>query len=338
VQRGDSEWPATAWTLTAPESFVLQEGPNASGSETFKVAVLELVSRGALRLVEVEERGAFGRVKRTSVLAPGPKPRPPTAQPLAAVWLLYSGVPLKTFPGGVVGVAVEDFARAAVRRYRSLDRYRFEEVVSSLVDRGLFAREQYRVLWLFPAQRVVVTPAGERARADLERRLALGREQFGDWVDRDPARALAFVGLAGASVLLMNPLYPEFQRLRQQLGAGPTTSAGDAAMGATYVGPYGSGDDRPSTPEEAPGDPASIDPAASGLNIGGLDLSGLNLEGIDLSNLSFDFDLSAFDSLGSAFDAIDAGVDSGGGDSGGGSDSGGGDSGGGDGGGGGSGE
>lgn len=305
-----ADWPATAWTLTAPESYVLLHGPHASGRETFKLALLDLIARGTLRLVEVTGRGVFGRDRRASVLVPGPTPVPPAAQPLASVWLVYSGVPLRSYAGGVTGVPVAALARAAVRRYRSLDRYRFEEVVPALVDRRLFAREEYRVLWLVPAQRIVVTPAGARARADLEQRLALGRAQFGDWVERDPARAAAFAGLAGAAVLLMSPLFPDFQRLRRQLGSG-AASAGDAGAGMAAAGLPGA---------ERPED------RAGGLSArGGLDLSTIQIEGIDLGSHAFDVDLSALAGLDDAAGAINAGMDSGGDDGDGGGDGGGGD-------------
>lgn len=307
----DADWPATAWALTAPESYVLLHGPEASGRETFKLALLELVARGTLRLVEVGGAGGFGRGRRVSVLAPGVRPEPPAAQALASLWLLYSGVPLRLFDGDVAGVALPDFVRAVRRRYRSLDRYRFEEVVAPLVDRGLLAREEYRLLWLWPARRVVVTPAGARPRADLERRLALGRAHFGGWVDADPARAVAFAGLAGAAVLLMNPLYGDIQRLRQQYGPGPTLSDTAAASGVPFVAPVD--DDRPTAPDEPADDMGS----------GGL-VNHLDMGGLDLGALGFDLDLSAFDSLDSVFSAIDAGVDGGAGDGGGGGGGGGG--------------
>ena len=44
------EWPATRWQLSAPESFVLRNGPNASGREAFKLGLMELVGRGVLAL------------------------------------------------------------------------------------------------------------------------------------------------------------------------------------------------------------------------------------------------------------------------------------------------
>jgi hypothetical protein len=290
-------WPTTAWSLTAPESYVLQHGPEADGGETFKLAVLELVTRGILKLVDVEERRAFGRTRTVPVLTPGPKASPPSEQALASVWLLYSGTALRLF-GDVAGVPVVDLAQAAVRRYKNLARYRTEEVVAPLVDRRLFERQEYRILWLWPAQRVVITPAGERLRADLRQRLDLGTAQFGDWVDREPARAMAFAGLAGASLLLMSPLYPDLQRLRQMQP--PPSSVGSDSTTATYTG------DSTVLPSDGEGGP-------------GWQLPDM---GIDLGSLpSFDFDLSAFDSLSSAFDAIDSAVDSGGGDSG--SDSGG---------------
>lgn len=297
------DMPTTPWTLTAPESYVLLHGPAADGGEVFKLAVLELVTRGALKLVDVEEQRAFGRSRTVSVLVPGLKPAPPREQALASVWLLYSGITLRLF-GDVAGVPVAELAQAAVRRYKNLARFRTEEIVAPLVDRRLFAREEYRILWVWPAQRIVVTPAGEQLRADLQRRLDLGKTHFGGWVDREPAQALAFAGLAGASLLLMSPLYPDLQRLRQLQP--PPTNTYDSTTGS-----YTSSD-------------TSFSPSGGGDS--GSDWQMPDL-GIDFGNLpSFDFDLSAFDSLSSAFDAIDSAVDSGGGDSGG--DSGGGDGGG----------
>jgi hypothetical protein len=328
-----ADWPTGSWSLTAPESYVLQHGPTASGQEAFKLALRELVVRGVLRIAEVEERGRLWGTRRTAVLTTGARPTPPTEQSLASPWLLFSGIPLQTFPDGVVGVPVADHVKQATRRYgANLQRYVTEEVLSVLIDRRLYAREEYRVLWLFPAARVVLTPAGRTAQQDLARRLEVGQAHFGGWVDRDPGRALAFMGLAGASVLLMSDQYPDFQRLQRQF---PPQTGGDTGGGAAATWTDSGDDDRPAGATEQAAAGAGLDPGGlnlGGLNLGGLDLGALDLGGFDLSGLSFDVDFSSLDTLDSAFASIDSAVESGssgdsGGDSGG--DGGGGDGGGG---------
>ena len=298
-------WPSSRWQLSAPESYVLQNGPSASGREAFKVALVELVARGSLVLKTVEgPKPLLGRAKDVSVLVQGGK-APPPERPLGVVHELLQRVPETTFRDGTRGVPVEKLAEAARKRYGAIGRYVAVDVLPSLVMRGLYARETYKVLLIFSRERYVPTPSGEQAKLDLERWMGVGKEQLSGLVDQDPTRALAYLGLAGAGVLLMSDSFPDLQRLRDRVGS----SDGDVGSTSWIVTTGGSDDDR-------------LD-----LDFGGLDLSGMSL----------DFDLSAFDSLDSAFDAIDSGVDAGGGsDSG--RDGGGGDRGGGDGGGGGGGD
>src|SRR4051794_33138883 len=108
-------WPTAKWELTAPESYVLLHAAAMLNAEPFKLAVLELVGRRALKLVEVEESGAFGRHKRLSVLAEGAEPKRQSEPPLAAVQELFQQTPLHGFPDGTLGVSVSDFARTARR-------------------------------------------------------------------------------------------------------------------------------------------------------------------------------------------------------------------------------
>ena len=297
MELAEGGWPRNRWKLSAPESHALLYGPGRHTKQPFKLAVLELITRRALALVE--ERGAFGK-RKAAVLTAGPEGgRAPERRPLAAVLGLHREATLQSYPDGV---PVAELARAAVKRYGSLRKFTQAEVMAALADRGLYRREEYRVLWIFPSTRWALTPTGEAARAELEGTAKLGERSFGEWVDREPARALAFLGVAGSSVLLMDALHPALQRLREEQAA-----AGYA--GGAYIGsPGGDTDETLGDPTPDPGffDLGSFDPGA--------------------------LDFGALGDLGGALDSIDAGVDAGGG---GGGDWGGGGDGGGDGGGGG---
>lgn len=244
--REEGGWAANRWELSAPESHALLYGPKAKPGQVLKLAVLELVARKALALVEVEEPGFFG-TKKAAVLTDGPERGLSLgSRPLAAVLDLYGGIPRNSFPGGVTGA------------------------------------------------RSTACSGSSPQRAGRSRPRARRRERsFGDWVDREPARALAFLGVAGSSVLLMDAIHPDLQRLREEEEA-------TGYAGGVYTG------DPDDTLQDDASPPDSFEPGT--LDFGALDL-----------------DFGAFGDLGSAFDSIDAGVDAGGGgDSGGGGGDGGG--------------
>src|SRR5919197_3911970 len=205
----DLSGPTTQWKLTAPESYVLLNGPQAGGAEAFRLALMELVGRGALRVVQVQQPGMLGLGRRVTVLAEGASPPADLDPTLESIWQVYTSLPSQTFPDGTVGVPVQELARAVQQRYGSLDGYVALQVLPALVERGLFRREEYRKLFLFPATRYVLTPDGRAARSELQGLIALGNRQFGGWAGQDPARALTFMGLAGASMFLMPLLLSE---------------------------------------------------------------------------------------------------------------------------------
>ena len=73
--RTDSQ--ATArWDLSAPESLVLRDGPQAKPADVIKLAVLELVTRRVLRLVEVESRDRRGTRSTEMMIVAGGRPAP----------------------------------------------------------------------------------------------------------------------------------------------------------------------------------------------------------------------------------------------------------------------
>ncbi len=271
-------WPEKPWRLSAPESYVLLHGPKARGNKVFALALMELVARGAFRIIRGDQ----------PLLMRGPRPARPDARPLAAIWDLRPA-----------GKPVADVARAAKGRYGSLRGYVEREVLAALAERGLYRREAYKILWIFPASRHVPTPAGEAARAELEAWRAAGTRGFGELVRRDPARAAAFVGLAGPAVLLMDSLRPDLRLLRERPRRRRAIVGGGSASVSSYA--VGADDDEcePAEPVDLPlADPVGFD-------------------------FDFDFDPGTFDSLDSLADAIGSGVDSGG-DSGGGDGGGGG--------------
>ncbi len=121
---------------------------------------------------------------------------------------------------------------------------------------------------------------------------------MGEWVSDDPGKAFAYSAGAGAAILLMDDLYPEFALLGQQLAERRATAGGEGGGGFP--------DD-----EEPVGDGSGVD--APGGDLGGLDTGafGSDLGGFDLAALEIDF--GGFEGLAAAFNAVDAGVDAGGG-------------------------
>jgi hypothetical protein len=272
-------WPRNRWELSAAESYALLYGPKTSKpSQPFKLAVLELVSRRVLEMVEVEKSGFF-RTKKVAVLRKGEGTTDNAV--LLAVRDLFLTSDKSEDPDGVSGVEVKSLAERASQQYSSRKGFAEAVVMKALDERDFYRREQRSFLGIIPYQRWVLTSSGEVARAQLKLTMRLGESQFGRWVDREPNRALAYLGLVGPAVLLMEPLHPDLQRLREV-----QERTGDGGGGS---GTGGDSEGRGSSGEDAP----------------------------DSGDLDLDFDFDVLGDLGGAFDAIDSGVDAGGGDGGG---------------------
>ena len=112
---------------------------------------------------------------------------------------------------GLDGVLVEDYAKQARRAFtRSLAGYVDDHVYPALAERGLM---ELQVSGPFRRRRHVRTEAGEQAAAELDDWLRVGRERIEEWAREHPERVLAYAGGAGAAILLMRDLYPEFERI-----------------------------------------------------------------------------------------------------------------------------
>ncbi len=214
-------WPAP-WRLSAPESYVLLNGTEET-AEPFKLAIMELVSRGVLALDDFVFRGSadgadVGLNVQTGnkVLRSGPNATVPVEAPLASVVRIYQNIATMAFQGQV-GVA--EFLRQARRTYGSINAYTTVELLPALIERGLYGRKKGKRLWLFPVTRTVLTPAGQTARAELQQWVDLGQGSFGPWAGSDPRLAMAFLGGAGASVLLVPPVYTRLRGLYDEVDA-----------------------------------------------------------------------------------------------------------------------
>lgn len=281
----DDGFPRTRWELPGAESFVLLEGPSTDGKRAMKLALLELVARRRLAVVNVEESKRFGRTKHTAVLR-STEGTGQLAGSLASVMDHYDRNPKHSYRDGTVGIPVADLAQA-IAQDEGPSGWVKRVLLPELQIHGLYEQQTRRALGILTRTSWERTTAGELARADLVRRTGQGERGFRDWVDTEPALALAFVDVAGSSLLLMDAFHPDIRRLREQTA---TNSGASLASGGE------SSADRDET-------------------VNDITLDGT--EGLDADE--FDLDIGAFDSLDSAFAAIDAGVDSGG-DGGGGGD------------------
>ncbi|MDQ3327276.1 MAG: hypothetical protein M3506_01955, partial [Chloroflexota bacterium] len=216
----DTDFPRTHWELFSAESYVLLEGPSADARRALKLAMLELVARRRLVLVNVEEPRRFGRTKRTAVLrSVGGAGR--LAGSLANVMRHYERATQHTYSDATVGVPMADLARA-IAKDGGVSGWVKRVVLPELQLHALYEQQQRRTLGFFTRTRWERTPAGEQVRAELIRRTEYAVRDFRGWVDTDPARALAFVGVAGSSLLLMDSLHPDLRRLREQSLVGNT--------------------------------------------------------------------------------------------------------------------
>lgn len=283
-----TDWPTTPWDLPGPDSYVLLNGVDRPDPQPFKLAIMELVGRRVLKLAEIDEPGAFGMRRRSSVLSEGDERKAPPERSLAAVRQMFSEVKLNTFSDGSVGVTVGDFAVAAQRRYRPLSEFTKAEILPTLLERGYYTHEQRKFLGIFPTSRYVLTASGQAARADLRSRMDLGEANMRGWVNNDPNRAFMYMALAGSSIFLMPMLFGDIGDLHNLQG--------DTAYASTL------------------GDAGGVIPESQLADLGALDLGAF--EGLDSTlDAGIDASMSGADSGWSGGDGGFGGGDAGGGGS-----------------------
>jgi hypothetical protein len=159
------------WDLTAPESLVLRDGPYwaAKPAEVIKVAVLELVTRRVLRLVEVESRDRRGRRTTEMVLGAGGRPVP-VEGPLAPVARIALEASATNYPDGTVGVGIPSFANTFVAKHgNNQHKYIQQSVRPALVGTAGADKQRGLILPPEPRRRARASPrpAPPSARASL---------------------------------------------------------------------------------------------------------------------------------------------------------------------------
>lgn len=233
MEFGKNAWSRSRPELTAPESYVLIYGPRSGGSRPLKLALMELIAGRRLALLDARDRSPLGLWKRSvALLAPGRDLRPPESRSLTALLDLLDEIPSRTTLDGKSGVPVAEFVREARRKYGWPGGYAESEVAPSLSSRGLYQRASR----LRASSGWKLTRVGEAAQADLERSLELRGKRLSLWVDEDPSQALAYLGIAGSSMMLVKELHHDLRRLHEQQvihggfgveGGGSATPPGD---------------------------------------------------------------------------------------------------------------
>lgn len=221
------EWLRRRWELSAPESQMLLWGPETGDAWVIKQAIMELVVRRVLRLRTVPDRRLLIFSKLTNVLVPASRLDDSASRALSAIVAAFPKT--RAYADGTAGVAVERVAQAVFSQYRksgsvtlqghtwswSDGGYGKAVVLPALEHRGLFRREQSSRLGLIPTTNWVPTEGGIAALEELRWIMTIGREQFAGWVGQDPARAEAYVEMAGPALLLQGGLAPLFQQLQR---------------------------------------------------------------------------------------------------------------------------
>jgi hypothetical protein len=318
---------ATRWEGSAPEAYLLLHFAAPEGKRALQLAVLELVARRRLRLHPVRRTGARGRAWRDTVLAGGDGPADPLPAPLQTLLDLHAAQPAWRFPvwggpgagdewggpGGlwVQGVEVRRFVAAVRERFGSLAGFLAEGLRPALVERGWVHQEPYRALRVIPRKRWALTPGGVAAQRDLRARVAYGDRALEDLVRDDPRRALDFLALAGAALLVMPDALRHASPLYAHLGAqGRAQSVGPAGDGTLVAGDAAASGALDAPPAGAPGDPLARDILASSI------LSGLELGAADGAGGAGGAGSGALGIVGAveaAFGPTGAGLDGGGG-------------------------
>jgi hypothetical protein len=275
---------STAWELSAPESYLLLHGLEASPAEILKTAFRELVARGVFAINEIELHTTTG-VQRRYVVGGKPRKRQ-IRRPLYELVEIYDQMPARRIdPVKAPPVALADYVGEVMRRFGGIEGYR-QLVLSALVDRGLYKHERYRRMGLLPGERDVPTPAGVHAREELDRRLKTAGD-MPDWL-----RGVALAGLLGSAVLLVDEAYPELERLRERLGAALVAPERQAPLPASFK-LLGVG-------AAAPTDAAGVAATAAAK------AAEPARTGVDLEALAFDLDFASLEGMDGALKAIDA--------------------------------
>lgn len=204
------DWQPGRLQLGAPELYVLHHGPDAKAAEVFKLALHELIGRGLLK-PDTLQQGSGRTTTRTALLQRATQTPDHLRRSLQSIMAAYDS--LSAQPLRENGVAVQELAGALRQQHEdSLSQWVTDEVVATVVERGLYTREEVKRLGLFASTNYEPSREGKAAQAELEASIKRAQDQFSSWASDEPARAATFLALAGPAVLLMPDLHDAIVR------------------------------------------------------------------------------------------------------------------------------
>lgn len=210
VSYGD--WQPGHLGLGAAELYVLQHGPAVKAAEVWKIALHELIGRGILR-PDTFQQGSGRTTTRTALLQRGTQSAGELSRSLQSIMNAYNS--LATQSSNEQGVSVQQLANAIRDQHEDdLGQWVGDEVLGTLVDRGLYTKEDVKRLGLFSTTKMEPTSEAKAAQAELEASIHRAEDQFSSWASDEPSRAATFLAVAGPAVLLMPKLLDPIARFQ----------------------------------------------------------------------------------------------------------------------------
>lgn len=205
------------WRFSAPEAYALLNGSRAKGEQVLRLALLELIVRGRLRL-----RMARSILRlQTPALYAGQDGSAHLTPALEELLRLRDRRARRSWRADG-RVYVGDLAKSACAKHTTSWGFMEQRVLVPLEARRLYRRRTVHRLGFIPDREWEPTAAGEETATGLRKDLALGERDFRGWTDRDRSRALRYLDLMGPAVLLAPRLYPDIRRLGEDLRSSPT--------------------------------------------------------------------------------------------------------------------
>ena len=200
-----------ATPLSPAEQVVLLAPNRASGYAAIKAMLLLLLSKGVLRIEEIDQIGIF-RTKTVAHLRIAAEPKSPPPE----IAVLLDLVRAAQAEGGRIKDVV---ARANKQFLTGCPKYITEFIQPSLKPRGLLTENKVLFVHTFH-----LTPEGEKLQSHLKSDLFQAND-IPKLLKSDPPQAAAVAAAIGTTILLSNKLPKHFKPLADAMRA----NGGDAA-------------------------------------------------------------------------------------------------------------
>src|SRR3984957_16645950 len=206
--------------LSPAEAFVLLSLPRYDSRKALKLALMGLLAQRRLRM-ESEDRPGVFRIRHIVHLH-------------VAADALGGGAPIEESVLSVVRAAepaglMADVVKQSMRRYgKALLGFVRDYVGPALVRRGLAEVQRTRLLGFIPSTRFGRTAAGEAEKIRLENAMSDARA-IPQFLDSDPAQAVALAAVLGGALFLVDELRPFYQAIAEAMRQ--RGDSGDAPIG-----------------------------------------------------------------------------------------------------------